>query len=117
MHRRAQVLEQIHHPIPAVRRLDDHRRRIARLGDHRRELKRGVVHTVNRESLTRTPEPHDHRTSTVKIDPDILSIHRGLLLFTRVKVWKPRVSTTSSEPSRGAEAPLLPRLTSVRPIW
>src|SRR5438445_7127702 len=28
----------------------------------------------------------------MKIDPDILSIHRGLLLFTRVKVWKHRIS-------------------------
>ena len=28
----------------------------------------------------------------MKVDPDILSIHRGLLLFARERLWKPRVS-------------------------
>jgi hypothetical protein len=40
----------------------------------------------------------------MEVDPDVLSFHRGLLLFERL-FWKTRVFTDSD--SRGAEAPLL----------
>src|SRR5439155_12741569 len=95
----------INSPVPAIGRFDHHRRRRARLAHHRRKRKRIIVHAMHREPLTRTREPHDHRASTMEVDPDILSIHRGLLLFARNGLWKPRVSYASSEPSRGAEAP------------
>jgi hypothetical protein len=55
---------------------------------------------------------NNHRTSTMKIDPDILSIHRGLLLFTRAWCGSPDFRSRNSEPSRGAEAPLLHRISS-----
>jgi hypothetical protein len=44
------------------------------------------------------------------VDTDVLSIHRGLLLFVkRVCCEKPRVSDRLGS-SRGAEAPLLHRI-------
>jgi hypothetical protein len=50
---------------------------------------------MHTKALTIRREANDHRTPTMKVDPNILSIHRGLLLFARASVAKPRVSTTT----------------------
>jgi hypothetical protein len=49
----------------------------------------------------------------MKVDPDILSIDRGLLLFVRGLVV--RTPSLDRRSSRGAEAPLLHRISYVRP--
>src|ERR671910_3205960 len=62
--------------------------------------------------LARRAHPHDHRPATMKADTDILSIHRGLLLFVRGWLCEaPSLDRLGS--SRGAEAPLLHRIRSV----
>ena len=53
MHRRTQLLEQIHHPVPAIGRFDHHLRRISRIRDHRRDLTHLVRDSV---SARRSPE-------------------------------------------------------------
>ena len=49
----ARVLEQIHDPVPAIGRLDHHRRRVARRRDRRGELERIVRNPGHRQPLTR----------------------------------------------------------------
>jgi hypothetical protein len=46
---------------------------------HRRRDDHGVVGDPDaRELLARRTQPHDDRPAAMKVDPDILSIHRGL---------------------------------------
>ena len=78
MHPRAKVLEQVDRPIPAIRRLDHDLGSIAAQRDHLRELERTVHDPMQPKPLTTRRQAHDHRTATMKVDPDILSIHRGL---------------------------------------
>src|SRR5918994_1298532 len=68
--------------------------------------------TASRSSFfARRAHPHDHRPATMKVDTDILSIHRGLLLFVRGWLCEaPSLDRLGS--SRGAEAPLLHRISS-----
>src|ERR687898_1392718 len=69
--------------------------------------------TASRSSFfARRAHPHDHRPATMKVDTDILSIHRGLLLFVRGWLCEaPSLDRLGS--SRGAQAPLLHRISSV----
>src|SRR6266511_2350076 len=57
--------------------VDHHLRLRARLGDRRRDHHRIVRHPDTRELLARRVHPHDHRPTAMKVDPDILSIHRA----------------------------------------
>jgi hypothetical protein len=92
--------------------LDDHFGIRARLRYRRRDRQRIVGDPDARKLLARRAQPDHHPAATMKVDTDVLSIHRGLLLFVRGLV----VRTPSLErlgPSRGAEAPLLHRIRSV----
>jgi hypothetical protein len=43
---------------------------------------------ATRTELNFSPAAFYHRTSTMKVDPDVLSIHNGRLLFMRAKRWR-----------------------------
>src|SRR5439155_22700113 len=53
----------------------------AGLRHHRPKFKGIIRDPMHTKTLTAAIEPHDHRPSTMKVDTDILSIHRGLLLL------------------------------------
>src|SRR5918995_5716842 len=79
--------------------------------NRRRDGQRIIGNPSGRELLARRAHPHDHRPATMKVDTDILSIHRGLLLFVRGWLCEaPSLDRLGS--SRGAEAPLLHRIRS-----
>src|SRR5204863_9259988 len=78
---------------------------------HRRGLERTIHDAMHTEPLTVTRPAHDHRTSTMKVDPDILSIHRGLPSSEEDTVVRsPESPTRARNLSRGAEAPPLHRI-------
>jgi hypothetical protein len=58
------------------------------------------------QSCTRRAHPDDHRPATMKVDTDILSIHRGLLLFVRgLVVRNPESGPTRILTRSGGPAP------------
>jgi hypothetical protein len=71
-------LKQIDHPVPPAGGLDDHLRIRACLRHRRRDGDRVIGDPDARELLARRAQPNDHRPATMKVDPDVLSIHRGL---------------------------------------
>jgi hypothetical protein len=95
MHPGAVRLQQIHHPIPAVSGLDHHLGVRARLRHRRRDRQRVVCHPRRRQPLAAGAHAHDHRATTVKVDPDVLSTHRGLLLYVRGWLREARVRNES----------------------
>ena len=109
MHREPGVTEEIDRPVPAIRRFDHHLRALARRADDLEQPQRIVVDPFAEQLVALRVHRVDHRPATMQIDPDVTSIHRGLPSSTRNWfVVKPRVSTTRT--SRGAEAPLLHRI-------
>jgi hypothetical protein len=78
MHRRALLLKPIDDPIPAVGRFDHHLRVRTRVRNRCCDRQRIIRHADRSQLLARRVLPHDHRTPTMKVDPDILSIRRGL---------------------------------------
>jgi len=78
VHRRALFVQPIDDPIPAVGRFDHHLRLRAGIRD-RPGQREGIIRDAHRpELLARRVLPDDHRTSTMKVNPDILSIQMGL---------------------------------------
>src|SRR5262249_47267388 len=99
-------LQPINDPIPAVRRLEHHLRLRAGVRDNGRDRQRIIRHTNRRKLLARRVLANDHGTSTMKVDPDILSIHRGLPSSEEdMLLVKPRVSTDSDLTRSGGPAP------------
>jgi len=81
IHPRADGLQRIHRPIPAVGRLQHHLRRLPRLGNLARQRHRVVVDAHRLQTLTRLAHPHNDRTTPVQIDthhlPTVILIHKG----------------------------------------
>jgi hypothetical protein len=78
MDRRALLLQPVDDPIPATGGLDHHFGLRTRLRHRRRDRQRFIRDAHRTQLLARAVLADDHRTSTMKVDPDILSIHRGL---------------------------------------
>jgi hypothetical protein len=83
MHPGTHLLEDIRRPVPAERRLQ-HDLRLRTGRRHRlRQGHRAVLDPNLGQDLTSRVLPHNHRPAPVKINPDVLSFHRGLLLASR----------------------------------
>ena len=76
---RAGVLESVDEPIPAIGGFDRDLRIRARLRDLERDRDRIVVQVHRTDDLAGFVHPHDRAATTMQINPDVLSLHRGLL--------------------------------------
>ena len=92
VHRRTQLLQHVHRPVPPVRRLQHDLRTVSGRGHRLGQRCGAVVDPHHRQPLATRAHPNDNPAATVEINPDVLSSHRGLLLFERL-LWKTRVST------------------------
>ena len=82
VHLRPGLLEHVHGPVPAVRRLDDHLRVLPRPGQHRPQRLRRVLDPDGLQLPAVPGHPHQHAAPPVQVHPDdqpavICFRHRG----------------------------------------
>src|SRR5262249_50764146 len=90
-------------PIPAVGGLDHHLRLRTGLAHLRSELQRIVVDAHAVELPARRVHPIDHRPAAMQINPDVLSLHRGLPC--RAAVGSPDCDNARVPTGSGGPAP------------
>ena len=105
VHAGAVRLQEVDDPVPAVGCLDHHLGVGARSRDRGGNGERIVADALGRELVAVCIESHDHRPATMEVDTDVLSIHRGLLLFERCWCENPESPTTRSFTGSGGPAP------------
>src|SRR4029077_17020647 len=112
MHREPGVTQEIDRPVPAIGRFDHHLRAAAGRAHHLEQPQRVVVDPLTEQLLALGIHRVDHRTATMQSNPDVTSTHRGLPSSTEESLCgESRVSRLGT--SRGAEAPLLHRISYV----